>query len=109
MTSYRVISQSNLKQESNKYFIFNAIGAGVILLMIIISLTQVNAGIFYSLKIKQANFRLTTLRTENERLAQEVSQLNSLANIDQNISVLGMVKTVKIDYLSPTEETLARR
>ena len=109
MTSYRVISQSNLKQESNKYFIFNAIGAGVILLMIIISLTQVNAGIFYSLKIKQANFRLTTLRTENERLAQEVSQLNSLANIDQNISVLGMVKTVKVDYLSPTEETLARR
>ncbi|MFA5051155.1 MAG: hypothetical protein WC499_03500 [Patescibacteria group bacterium] len=109
MTSYRVISQSNLKQESNKYFIFNAIGASVILLMIIISLTQVNAGIFYSLKIKQANFRLTTLRIENERLAQEVSQLNSLANIDQNISVLGMVKTTKVDYLSPTEETLARR
>ncbi len=110
MTFYKKISRpSRAKKSKINHTFFNCFVIGLLLLIVIAYLLQANSSISYSLRTKEVNSELETLKIENEYLVRKVTQLNSIANIYKISADLKMVKVARADYLTPTSETFAER
>jgi len=108
MTSYKKFSPRNWDKKSQiNHTLLNCALLTILLLTAVVYLAQTNTTIFYSIKIKEINQKLQTLKIENERLVKELAQLNSMTNIYKISADNKMIKIAKIDYLIPVQETLA--
>ena len=100
------------KRKSRKsrfnYPLLNCSLLGILLLVVIISLGQVNSGVCASLEINELKKDFNALKTENERLLKEEATLKSMENLQEISQELNMIEVVRIDYLMPNADTLAR-
>lgn len=100
------------KRKSRKsrfnYPLLNCSLLGILLLAVVISLAQVNSGVYASLEINELKKDFNALKTENERLLKEEAILKSMENLQEISQELNMIEVARIDYLMPNADTLAR-
>jgi len=80
---------------------------GTLLLAIIVSLGQVNAGVYASLEINELKENFKNLQIENELLLQEEAAIKSMENLNELSLELNMIEVASINYLKPSADTLA--
>ncbi len=103
-----VFFKKKSKKSRFNYFLSNCFLLGIFLLTVIISLGQVNAGVYASLEINELKEDFKTLQTENERLLKEEAAIKSMENLQEISQELNMIEVARIDYLRPNTDTLAR-
>ncbi|OQX71261.1 hypothetical protein B6D52_02130 [Candidatus Parcubacteria bacterium 4484_255] len=96
------------KKSRFNYLILNCFLSGILLLAIVISLAQVNAGVCASLEINELKQDFEALKTENESLLKEDAAIKSMENLQEISQELNMIEVARIDYLRPNIDTLAQ-
>ncbi|MDO9579714.1 MAG: hypothetical protein Q7J06_03975 [Bacteroidales bacterium] len=81
---------------------------GILLLVIVVSLGQVNAGIYSSMEINRLKEEFKSLQIENEQLLEKEAAFKSMENLQEISQELNMIEVASIDYLRPNTDTLAR-
>ena len=104
MTLFR----KKFKKSCFNYPVLNCFLSATLLLAIIISLGQVNAGVYASLEINELKQDFKTLQVENERLLKEEATTKSMENLQGISQELNMIKVARIDYLMSNPDTLAQ-
>ncbi len=97
------------KKNKRSYTLVNCFLIGLLLTITVVYLFEVNTGISYGLIIRESDLKLRDLRLENERLVKQAAELGSIANLYIFSHNLRMTETAQVDYLTPVDETLAKR
>jgi len=103
-----ILFKRKFKKSRFNYPILNCFLLVILLLVIVVSLGQVNAGVYASLEINELKQDFKTLQTENERLLKEEAALQSMENLQEISQDLNMIEVASIDYLRMNADTLAR-
>jgi len=96
------------KKSRFNYPLLNCFLLGTLLLAVIVSLGQVNAGVYASLEINELKEDFRILQIENELLLQEEASIKSIENLNEISQELNMIEVASINYLRPSADTLAR-
>ena len=94
------------KKSHFNYPLLNCFLLGTLLLVIIVSLGQVNAGVYASLEINELKENFKNLQIENELLLQEEAAIKSMENLNEVSQELNMIEVASINYLKPSADTL---
>jgi len=103
-----ILFKRKSKRSRFNYPILNCFLLGILLLIIVVSLGQVNAGVYASIEINELKQDFKDLQMENERLLKEEAALKSMENLHEISQELNMIEVARIDYLRPSADTLAR-
>ncbi len=96
------------KKSYLNYSFLNCFLLGFLLLSVVASLVQINAGVYNSIKINELKQDFKILQTENDRLLKEEATIKSMGNLQEISQELSMIEVAHIDYLKPNIDTLAR-
>lgn len=104
--NHRLDSRKSIKIKKG-YFIY------LIIFLIIFSslayIMQVNSIVAKGFKIEELEKKVSQLRTENKKLEIIVTQLQSIGQMKEVVSRLGLVKTSQVEYLKTGEEAVVIR
>ena len=80
----------------------------LIILFGILYIIQANNAATEGYKIQEYKNKIAKLRTENENIELELSQVRSLGFLEEKVETLKMVKIGNVEYISPVSEVAAR-
>ncbi len=103
-----ILSRKQFKKSRFNYSVLNYLSLGILLLVVVVSLIQVNAGVYTSLEINQLKEEFKKLQVENELLLEKEATVKSMGSLNELSRELNMVEVVAVSYLSPSTDTLAR-
>lgn len=82
---------------------------GMVVLMGLTYLVQVNKVSTSGFEIQELEQRVTELKKENAKLELTAAQLESLSTIEQRVQRLDLVSTEKVDYLEIHDSQFAQK
>lgn len=94
------------RDQSRKKIIYALIC--VIILFSVLYIIQINSITTGGYKIGEYKSEISKLQSENAELELKLSEIQSLGALEEKVKNLKMVKTINVEYISPTSEVAAK-
>lgn len=103
----RIREQSLSKQNHSRKVIISLLIC-VIILFSVLYIVQVNGITAGGYKIQKYKSEISRVQSDNKNLELKLSEVRSLSFLEEKVKSLNMVKTAKVEYISPISEVAAK-